>query len=83
MSLDQSADSSLTEQLHALRDDTPRCYGLLERYLEDLKQILEQSTRNYASAKQPRPYWGSSLMVRLKGMAATKVYAAMIIERCS
>lgn len=56
-SLDQSADTSLTEPLHALCDDAPRRYSLLERNLEDLEQILEQSTWNYASAKQLYSTW--------------------------
>ncbi|WP_066385851.1 hypothetical protein [Halalkalicoccus paucihalophilus] len=57
MSLDQSADTSLTEQLQTLRVATLRRYGLLERYLTALRQTLEQSTRNYASAKQLYSTW--------------------------
>lgn len=57
MSPEQSADSSLAEQLQALRNDTPQRYSLLERYAEDLRQALEQSARNYASTKQLYLTW--------------------------
>jgi hypothetical protein len=57
MSLEQSADSSLAEQLQALHDTAPQRYSLLERYAEDLRQALEQSARNYASAKQLYSIW--------------------------
>ncbi len=57
MSTNQSADTSLTEQLQALRDDAPQRYGLLERYVEVFRHTLKQSTRNYISAKQLYSTW--------------------------
>ncbi|WP_245998455.1 hypothetical protein [Halalkalicoccus subterraneus] len=55
--MNRSTGPSLPEQFEALRDEDPRRYGLLERHLEDLRQTLEQSTRNYASAKQLYAMW--------------------------
>lgn len=55
--MDRSGDPPLNEQLHALRKDAPSRYGLLERYHADLKRILEQSPRNYATAKQLYSTW--------------------------
>lgn len=57
MSMDRSEDPSLSEQLHALHEDAPRRYALLECYHADLERILEQSPRNYASAKQLYSTW--------------------------
>jgi hypothetical protein len=57
MSTNRSTGTSLSKQLQALRDDAPRRYGLLERHLKALRQTLEQSTRNYASAKQLYSMW--------------------------
>lgn len=58
MSSDQYTKAALSKQLYALRDDAPRRYGLLERYVEDLERTLEQTTQNYASAKQLHSTWG-------------------------
>ncbi len=57
MSLEQSADTSLSKQLQILCDDAPQRFNLLERYIEDLRQALEQTDRNYASAKQLYAIW--------------------------
>lgn len=57
MSSDQSIGTSLSEQLYALRDDAPRRYGLLGRHLGDRERTLDQSTQNYASAKQLHSTW--------------------------
>lgn len=57
MSINRPSGTSLNKQLQALRDDAPRRYGLLERYFKDLRHTLEQSTRNYASAKQLYSTW--------------------------
>ncbi len=56
MSLDESPDTSLSEQLQIL-DNAPQRFSLLERYIEDLRQALEQTERNYASAKQLYSIW--------------------------
>lgn len=57
VSMDRSGDPSLSEQLHALREDAPSRYALLKRYHTDLERILEQAPRNYASAKQLYSTW--------------------------
>lgn len=55
--MDRSGDPPLSEQLHALREDAPGRYAHLEHHHADLKRILEQSPRNYASAKQLYTTW--------------------------
>lgn len=57
MSLEQSPDTTLSKQLQTLRDDAPQRYSLLERYVEELRHALEQTERNYASAKQLYSIW--------------------------
>jgi hypothetical protein len=55
--MDRSEDAPLNEQLHVLRNDAPQRYALLERHFVELEHILEQSPRNYASAKQLYAVW--------------------------
>lgn len=55
MSTDGSNATSLANQLALLHTDNPRRYALLQHYLDALRDVLEQSDRNYVSAKQLHP----------------------------
>ena len=57
MAPDESNASALANQLTLLRADDPRRYTLLQRYLEELRDVLEQTDRNYVSAKQLHSHW--------------------------
>lgn len=49
--------NELIDQLESLYSEDPRRYRLLQRHIEELTYTLEQSTRNYASAKQLHAVW--------------------------
>lgn len=57
MATDESNASSLANQLALLHADNPRRYALLQRHLDELRDVLEQSDRNYVSAKQLHSNW--------------------------
>ena len=48
---------SLATRLAELRSRDPRRYTLLQQHCEDLRYVLEQSNRNYASAQQLHALW--------------------------
>lgn len=54
---DGPQEPSLATQLAELRSRDPRRYTLLQHHCEDLRYVLEQSNRNYASAQQLRALW--------------------------
>lgn len=57
MATDESNTSSLANQLALLYADDPRRYALLQHHLDELRDVLEQSDRNYVSAKQLHSNW--------------------------
>lgn len=57
MATDESNAASLANQLALLHDDNPRLYTLLQRHLDELRDVLEQTDRNYVSAKQLQSNW--------------------------
>ena len=57
MPTDGPQEPSLAIQLAELRSQDPRRYTLLQQHCEDLRYALEQSNRNYASAKQLHALW--------------------------
>ena len=54
---DGPREPSLATQLAELRSRDPRRYTLLQQHCEDLRYVLEQSNRNYASAQQLHALW--------------------------
>lgn len=60
MATDKSNASSLAHQLAWLHAADPRLYTLLQRYLDEFREVLKQSDRNYVSAKQPHSNWDDS-----------------------
>jgi hypothetical protein len=57
MPSDPAEMNALVDQLESLYSEDPRRYGLLQRHIEELTYALEQSTRNYVSAKQLHAVW--------------------------
>lgn len=57
MATDNSCPYSLGDQLATLRSENPRRYALLERHIDKLEELLENTDRNYASAKQLHATW--------------------------
>lgn len=57
MTTDDPNGLSLADQLTSLHADDPGRYALLQRYSSELKVILDQSDRNYVSAKQLHSTW--------------------------
>lgn len=57
MPTDGSNATSLADQLAMLHADDPPRYALLQYYLDALRDALEQSDRNYVSAKQLHSTW--------------------------
>ncbi len=49
--------ATLETQLASLRADNPPRYALLESYVRDLRDALEQIESNYISAKQLHDMW--------------------------
>jgi hypothetical protein len=54
---DRSRTTQLTDQLESLYSEDPRRYALLQQYIGELRYALDQSNRNYVSAKQLHATW--------------------------
>ncbi len=57
MATDRSSPPSLSDQLATLQSENPRRYALLKRHFSKLEELLENTDRNYASAKQLHSNW--------------------------